>query len=161
MARCLAVFCVGTLYIQHFPGLLPPAGIWRRAKFTLRPSLVFSCIGSVTARQSSSGRQPNFAAWYKEWIYETFANGTTYIRLGLPSRWASAHILVYTETNLVNLNAYLFFHNVQSTCRLQQMRTKNCCNCVGAYSYKKSPQLSMAPLIDKDRCPCTYYPLDV
>jgi len=33
---------------------------------TLRPSLAFSYIGSVTARHSSSGRQPNFAAWYKE-----------------------------------------------------------------------------------------------
>jgi len=38
------------------------------AKFTLRPSLAFAYIGSVTARHSSSGRQPNFAAWYKEWI---------------------------------------------------------------------------------------------
>jgi len=36
-------------------------------KITLRPGLAFSYIGSVTARHSSSGRQPNFAAWYKEW----------------------------------------------------------------------------------------------
>jgi len=34
------------------------------AKFTLRPSLAFSYIGSVTARHSSSGCQPNFVAWY-------------------------------------------------------------------------------------------------
>jgi len=26
--------------------------------------------GSVTARHSSSGREPNFVAWYKEWNYE-------------------------------------------------------------------------------------------
>jgi len=43
-----------TLYI-HFRGLLPPDGISQRAKFTLRPSIAFSYIGSVTARFSSSG----------------------------------------------------------------------------------------------------------
>jgi len=42
-------------------------GILPGANFTLRPSLTFSYIGSVTARHSSSGREPNFAAWYKEW----------------------------------------------------------------------------------------------
>jgi len=41
-----------------------------------------SYIGSVTARHSSSGRQPNFAAWYNEWNYGTFAEGAAYIRLG-------------------------------------------------------------------------------
>jgi len=48
----------------HFWGLLPPNGILPAAKFTLRPSLVYSYIGSVTAWHSSSGHQPNFAAWY-------------------------------------------------------------------------------------------------
>jgi len=43
-------------------GDLAPNGIFPGAKFTLRPSLAFSYIGSVTARHSSSGRQPNFAA---------------------------------------------------------------------------------------------------
>ena len=52
------------------------------AKFTLSPSPAFIYIGSVTARHSSSGRQPNFAAWYKEWNYWTFADGATYIWLG-------------------------------------------------------------------------------
>ena len=37
---------------------------------------------SVTARHSSSGRRPNFAARYKEWNYGTFAEGATYIQLG-------------------------------------------------------------------------------
>ena len=69
------------LYI-HFRGLLPLNGILLRAKFTLRPSLAFSYIGSVTGRHSRSGRQPNFAAWYAEWNYGTFAEGATYIRLG-------------------------------------------------------------------------------
>jgi len=48
----------------------------------LLPSLAFFYISSVTARPSSSGRQPNFVTWYKEWNYRTFAEGTTYIRLG-------------------------------------------------------------------------------
>jgi len=47
-------------------GLLLPNGILPGAKFTFRLSLAFSYIGSVTARQSSSGREPNFVAWYKE-----------------------------------------------------------------------------------------------
>jgi len=39
---------------------LPSNGILPGAKFTLRPSLAFSYISSVTARHSSSGCQPNF-----------------------------------------------------------------------------------------------------
>jgi len=57
--------------IYIFGGSCPPDGILPRAKFTLCPSLAFSYIGSVTARHSSSGPQPNFAAWYKEWNYGT------------------------------------------------------------------------------------------
>jgi len=80
-ARSLAVSWVGTLY-THFRGLLRSDGISPRAKLTLRPSLAFSYIGSVIAQHSISGRQPNFAAWYKEWNYGTFAEGATCIRLG-------------------------------------------------------------------------------
>jgi len=72
---------LGWYTIYTFWGLLSPDGILPGANFTLRPSLAFSYIGNVTARQSSSGRQPNFAAWYKEWNYETFAEGATYVRL--------------------------------------------------------------------------------
>ena len=61
---------------------MPPDGTLPGAKFTLRPNLTFPCIGNVTARHSSRGRQPNFAAWYKEWNYGTFVEGATYIRLG-------------------------------------------------------------------------------
>ena len=43
-------------YIYIVGGLLSPDGILPDAKFTLRPSLAFSYIGSVTARHSSSGR---------------------------------------------------------------------------------------------------------
>ena len=52
-----------TLSIQ-FLALLSRDGILPGAKFTLRPSVALSYIGSVTARHSNSGRQPNFAAWY-------------------------------------------------------------------------------------------------
>jgi len=41
---------------------LPRYGILSGAKFTFRPSLALSYLGSVTARHSSSKRQPNFAA---------------------------------------------------------------------------------------------------
>ena len=59
-AQCLAVSLAGTLYIR-FRGLLPPREISPGAKFTLRPSLAFSHIDSVTvtARHSSSGRESN------------------------------------------------------------------------------------------------------
>jgi len=90
-ARCLDVFCAGTLYT--FSGDLAPDGILPGAKFTLRPSLAFSYIGSVTTRHFSSGRQPYFAAWYKEWNYGTFGEGATYNRLGGHHvRWATAYI---------------------------------------------------------------------
>ena len=83
-ARCLAVFCARILYI-HFWGLLSPNGVFTGAEFTLRPSLAFSCIGSVTARHLSSGREPNFAALSREHhLYSA----------GWPSCWASAHILL-------------------------------------------------------------------
>jgi len=45
----------------------------------------FSRLGSVTARHSSSGRQPNFAALNR---------GRQLYLAGRPSRWALAHILV-------------------------------------------------------------------
>jgi len=61
---------------------LPPDGILSGAKLTLRPSLAFAYIGSITALHSSSGRLPNFAAWYAEWNYGTFVDGATYIWLG-------------------------------------------------------------------------------
>jgi len=75
-ASCLAVSWTTTLYI-HFRWLLLPDGISPRAKFTLGPSLAFSHIGSFTARRLSSGRQPKFAARYKELNYGTFAEGAS------------------------------------------------------------------------------------
>jgi len=64
-------------------GLLPPNGILSRAKFTLRPSLTFCYTGSATARHSSSGRQPNFAARYNESCRERRAAFTARAMLAL------------------------------------------------------------------------------
>jgi len=55
-------------------------------KFILRPSLAFSYIGSVTARHSTSGRQPNFAA---------LSRGRHLYSTERPSRWTLVHILVW------------------------------------------------------------------
>jgi len=35
----------------------------------------------IAQQHSSRGCQSNFAAWYKEWNYRTFAEGAAYIRL--------------------------------------------------------------------------------
>jgi len=80
----LAVSWAGTLYT--FSEALDPHGILPCAKFTLRPNLAFSYIGNVIARHSSSGHQPNFAA---------FSRRRHPYLAGRPSRWASAHIPVY------------------------------------------------------------------
>jgi len=80
---CAMFGCLLSWYtIYTCLGALAPNVIRPGAKFTLRLSLAFSYIGSVTARYSNSGRQPNFAAWYKEWNYGTYAEGATYIQQG-------------------------------------------------------------------------------
>jgi len=76
---------LGWYAIHTFSGFLVPDGILPGAKFTLHPCLALSYIGSVTARHSSSGRQPNFAA---------LSTGRHLYSAWRPSRWASAHILV-------------------------------------------------------------------
>jgi len=76
------------IYI-HFWRLLPHNGILPSVKFTLRPSLALSCIGSVIARYSSSGRQPNFAV---------LSRGRHLYSAGRSSRRALAHILVTLKT---------------------------------------------------------------
>jgi len=54
----------GLVHYIYIFGAVAPNGFLRGTKFTLRPSLALSYIGSVTPRHWSSGRQPNFAAWY-------------------------------------------------------------------------------------------------
>jgi len=67
-------------YIYTFLGGSCPLTKFCRLQNSLRPSFAFSCFGSITARHSSSGHQPNFVPWYKEWNYRTFADGARYIR---------------------------------------------------------------------------------
>jgi len=84
-ARYLAVSCAGIgLLCIHFGGggAFAPYEILPATKLTLRPSLAFSYIVGVIAWHSSSGRQPKFAAFDKEWNYGTFAKGVTYMRQG-------------------------------------------------------------------------------
>ena len=50
-----------------------------------------SRLGSVIARHSSSGRQPDFAALNR---------GRHLYSAGRPSRWALAHVLIISETSL-------------------------------------------------------------
>jgi len=66
-----------------------PERILTGAKFTLRPNLAFSYTGSLTARHSISGHQPNFAA---------FSRGRHLYSAGRSSRWASAHIIVHFQS---------------------------------------------------------------
>jgi len=74
-----------TTYRHTFSGALAN-GILSGAKFTLRPSLALSYIGSVTARHWSSGRQRNIVA---------FSRRRHLYSAGWPSLWASSHILVF------------------------------------------------------------------
>jgi len=79
----------GLIHYVYIFGSSCPDGILPPAKFTLLPSsLAFSYIGSITTRHSSSGRQPNFAAWYKEWNHR----GRYLYSAGRPSRCALDHI---------------------------------------------------------------------
>jgi len=65
-AWCLAVSWAGTLYI-HFREILPPT-VFCQLQKSMRPNLAFSYIDSVTTAHSSSGRQPNFAAFSRRRI---------------------------------------------------------------------------------------------
>jgi len=74
---------LGLFTIYTFLGAIAPRQNFPGTEFTLHPTVAFFCIGSITARHSSSsGHHPNFAAWYKEWNYGTFSEGTTYNRQG-------------------------------------------------------------------------------
>jgi len=59
-ARCIP--SAGLVTIYTFLAALAPKGTLTGVKFTLCPSLALFNIGSVTARHSSSGRQPNCGA---------------------------------------------------------------------------------------------------
>jgi len=74
----------GLVHFIYTLGAVAPNGILPPAKFTLRTSFTFSYIGSVTARHSSSGRQPNFVVCTR--------NGITELSQRAPSRFGWAAI---------------------------------------------------------------------
>jgi len=92
--------------IYTFSGFLPGNAIFPGAKFTLRPSLAHFYIGSVNARHSSTGRQPNFAE---------LSRGRHLYSAARPSRWVLAHILVviiiirryYVQLSAISLGAWV------------------------------------------------------
>jgi len=77
-----------------------PTSVWDRFGRLGHPSKFqrVSHLGSVTARHSGSGRQPNFAA---------FNRGCQLYSEGRPSRWALAHILHCVSRNVQPLTCYI------------------------------------------------------
>ena len=95
--ECITKLCtmfgrlLGCYAIYTFWGLFPDR-ILPGAKFTLRTSLAFAYIGSVTARHSSS---QTLRRRTKNGITELSHLGRLHLySAGWPSRWPSAHILV-------------------------------------------------------------------
>jgi len=110
-AWCLAISWAATLYI-HFREILPFVKILPGAKFTLRLSLAFLYIGSVTALHSSSGRQPNCGV-VEGMELLNFRRGRHLYLAGWPSRWASAYIRLVMAALYV-LAIYIFIFVVSS-----------------------------------------------
>jgi len=79
-ARCLAVSCAATLHI--FGGCCPVTEFCQVQYSVCVLQVLRSPIGSITARHSSSGCEPNFAAP---------STGHHLYSAGWPSRWALAH----------------------------------------------------------------------
>jgi len=108
---------LGCYNMYTFLGILSPSGILPDAIFTLRPSLAFSYIGSVTARHSSSVRQRNFAACDKEGKWENFVPRLRHL--------LSLDIWVYLLFHRDLLNVHLCMLNVPSTPQLM-VYLENC-----------------------------------
>ena len=86
-ARCLAVSCA-VYNIYTFWGLLLPNGIFSAVKLTLRPSLAFSYVASITARHSSSGRRSaKLCGVVQGMELRYFRRGRHLYLAGQPSRW--------------------------------------------------------------------------
>jgi len=102
-------------YVWPTPGLIHYIYILPDAKLTLRPSLAFSYIGSVTARYSISWRQANFA---------TFSRGRHRYSAGRPSRWASSHILVSVFIHLPHFLELGFY------CTYAVLPKAKLCDCI-------------------------------
>jgi len=84
-----------SLYI-HFRGLLFPDEILPRAKFTLRPS---PCVLLYWQRYCTALQQrasAKLCGVVQEMELRNFCRGRHLYSAGRPSRWASAHILVFS-----------------------------------------------------------------
>jgi len=79
--------CKNDAKTRHLGTIAQLSGYWNHFVSLGHPSKFqrLSRLGSVTARYSNSGRQPNFAVLNR---------GCHLYSAGRPSRWASAHILV-------------------------------------------------------------------
>jgi len=75
-------------YIYIFGGCCPVTEFCQVQNSACVLQVLRSPVGSVTARHSSSGHEPNFAA---------LSTGRHLYTAGRPSRWALAHILVSKE----------------------------------------------------------------
>ena len=96
-------------YLPHMSlqyGELRPTSGWDRFVSLGHPCKFqrLSHLGCVTARYSSSGRQPNFAVLNR---------GCHLYLTGRPSRWASAHILVlHVFSKMLLLSKWNVFWNL-------------------------------------------------
>ena len=86
---------LGCYIIYFVRGLLSSNGISPSAKFTLRPSLAFSCIGMqrycTAVQQWASAKLCGVVQGME---LRNFRRGRHLYSAGRPSRWAPAHILV-------------------------------------------------------------------
>jgi len=81
-------------------------------------------LGSVTARHSGSGRQPNFAALNR---------GCHLYSAGWVSRWALAHILVFSVLwKIISLYGSMQLYTETSCWPFQILCATNCCICAGS-----------------------------
>ena len=137
-ARCLAVSWAGTRCI-HFWGSCPVTEFCQLQN-SLCVQVAFSCIGSVTARRWSIGRQPKFAAWDKEWNYGTSAEGATYIRHGghhvyhRPTFWFDYDIMFCFSVNNIWTFVGLVAAVAKSHCPVELMVRLSVCLSVTVYS---------------------------
>ena len=111
-----------------------------------------SHLVSVTARHSSIGRQPNFAALNR---------GRHLYSAGRPSRWAFAHILVLCQFLLISHHSILLIHGIQQDLPAQYITdpTRVEC-CLTQINVHKSPGPDGLPnWLLKDVAPLLSQPL--
>jgi len=101
--------CIYTC-IYAFWGLLPPNVILPAAKFTLRPSLAFSYIGS--ALHGTRAAAVSQTLWRGTSLQgmelRNFRRGRHLYSVGRPSRWVSAHVLVLKTVVTVSAGILAF-----------------------------------------------------